>query len=57
MAPGLSNKGICKRLNVAEGTVKLHVTAVLRALDAGNRTQAVIEATRRGLLPAPDKGS
>ncbi len=57
MAQGLSNKGICKRLNVAEGTVKLHVTAVLRALDAGNRTQAVIEATRRGLLPAPDKGS
>ena len=32
MAQGLSNKGICKRLNVAEGTVKLHVTAVMRAL-------------------------
>ena len=54
MGQGLSNKGICKRLNVAEGTVKLHVAAVMRALNAGNRTQAVIEATRRGLIPAAD---
>ena len=54
MGRGLSNKGICKRLNVAEGTVKLHVAAVMRALDAGNRTGAVIEATRRGLIPAAD---
>ncbi len=56
MAQGLSNKGICRRLNVAEGTVKLHVTAIMRALNTGNRTQAVIEATRRGMLPALDKG-
>lgn len=56
MAQGLSNKGICKRLNVAEGTVKLHVTAIMRALNTCNRTQAVIEATRRGLIPALDKG-
>ena len=57
MAQGLSNKGICKRLNVAEGTVKLHVTAIMRALNTCNRTQAVIEATRRGLIPVLDKGS
>jgi DNA-binding NarL/FixJ family response regulator len=57
MAQGLSNKGICKRLNVAEGTVKLHVTAILRALNTCNRTQAVIEATHRGLIPALDKES
>lgn len=57
MAQGLSNKGICKRLNVAEGTVKLHVTAVMRALNTCNRTQAVIEATRRGLIPASNQGS
>jgi DNA-binding NarL/FixJ family response regulator len=57
MGQGFSNKGICKCLNVAEGTVKLHVTAVMRALNTCNRTQAVIEATRRGLLPAPEKGS
>lgn len=57
MAQGLSNKGICKRLNVAEGTVKLHVTAVMRALNTCNRTQAVIEAMRRHLIPTLDKGS
>ena len=53
MAQGLSNKGICKRLNLAEGTVKLHVTAIMRALNAANRTQAVIEATRLRLVSAP----
>ena len=57
MAQGLSNKEICRRLNVAEGTVKLHVTAVMRALNACNRTQAVIEATQRGLIPASHKES
>ncbi|MBK8184546.1 MAG: response regulator transcription factor [Candidatus Competibacteraceae bacterium] len=61
MAQGLSNKTIGKRLNVAEGTIKLHVTAVMRALHAANRTQAVIEAGRRGLIagakpPADDGG-
>lgn len=54
MGQGLSNKGICKRLNLAEGTVKLHVTAIMRALNTGNRTQTVIEATRRGLISATD---
>lgn len=56
MGQGLSNKGICKRLNLAEGTVKLHVTAIMRALNTGNRTQTVIEAARRGLISATDPG-
>lgn len=56
MGQGLSNKGICRRLNLAEGTVKLHVTAILRTLNTCNRTQAVIEAARRGLIPAADSG-
>lgn len=51
---GLSNKAICKRLDVAEGTVKLHVAAIMRVLSTCNRTQAVIEATRRGLISGPD---
>ena len=46
---GLPNKLICRRLNLAEPTVKVHMQAVLRALDAQNRVQAVIEASRRGL--------
>jgi DNA-binding NarL/FixJ family response regulator len=46
---GLPNKLICRRLNLAEPTVKVHMQAVLRALDAQNRVQAVIAASRRGL--------
>jgi len=52
MARGLPNKSIAKTLNVAEGTVKLHVAAILRASGARNRTEAVIEATRLGWVPA-----
>ncbi len=46
--------------SVEEGgvdTVKLHVTAVMRALNTCNRTQAVIAATRRGLIPTSNQGS
>ena len=46
---GLPNKIICRRLGLAEPTVKVHMQAVLRALQADNRVQAVIEASRRGL--------
>jgi DNA-binding NarL/FixJ family response regulator len=46
---GLPNKVICRRLGLAEPTVKVHMQAVLRALQADNRVQAVIEASRRGL--------
>lgn len=50
MARGLPNKSIANTLNVAEGTVKLHVAAILRELGARNRTQAVTEASRLGLV-------
>src|SRR5262245_11008638 len=46
---GLPNKLICRRLALAEGTVKIHVAAILRALNVHNRTQAVIEASRLGM--------
>lgn len=46
---GLSNKAICRELNLAEGTVKVHITALLKALNAANRTQAVLAASRLGL--------
>ncbi|MBK8815521.1 MAG: response regulator transcription factor [Methylococcaceae bacterium] len=51
MTQGLPNKSIARTLNVAEGTIKLHVAAILRALGARNRTEAVIQATRLGVLP------
>ena len=55
MTQGLPNKSIAKTLNVAEGTVKLHVAAILRAMGARNRTEAVMEAARLGLMPAKNQ--
>lgn len=46
---GKANKQICRELGLAEGTVKVHITAVLNALRVSSRTQAVIAATRLGL--------
>ncbi len=46
---GMPNKLICRQLQLAEGTVKVHVSAVLRALGVRNRTQAVIAAGKMGL--------
>jgi DNA-binding NarL/FixJ family response regulator len=46
---GLSNKRICRELDLAEGTVKVHVSAVLRALGARTRTEAVVTASNLGL--------
>ncbi len=53
LVQGKPNKLICRDLNLAEGTVKIHVTAILKALGVANRTQAVIAVGRLGLrLPA-----
>lgn len=49
MCEGMSNKEIALRLGMAEGTVKIHVTAILRAMNASNRTHAVILAAQLGL--------
>lgn len=46
---GKPNKLICRELGLAEGTVKIHVAAILRALGVNTRTQAVIEVSRLGL--------
>jgi DNA-binding NarL/FixJ family response regulator len=48
---GKPNKVICRELGLAEGTVKIHVAAILRALNVSTRTQAVVEAGRLGLHP------
>jgi DNA-binding CsgD family transcriptional regulator len=59
MLQGKSNKAICRDLNLAEPTVKNHVTAILRALKVTNRTEAVIAARDMGCtyLPSPAKSS
>jgi DNA-binding NarL/FixJ family response regulator len=47
---GRSNKLICRDLDLAESTVKNHVTLILKALNVTTRTQAVIAAARMGLV-------
>jgi DNA-binding NarL/FixJ family response regulator len=44
LGTGKSNREIARELGLAEGTVKVHVTAILKALGVKNRTQAVLAA-------------
>lgn len=53
-AQGKSNKQIAYELGLTEGTVKLHITAILKVLNVYNRTGAVMEATRLGLIKKHD---
>jgi DNA-binding NarL/FixJ family response regulator len=46
---GKSNKVIARELDVSEGTVKAHLSSVLRSLGAHNRTEAVFAAAKLGL--------
>jgi DNA-binding NarL/FixJ family response regulator len=44
MAAGKSNKTIARELGMSAGTVKVHVAAILKALNVSNRTEAVVSA-------------
>jgi len=57
LTEGMPNKLIARRLGLACGTVKCHVSAVLRAMNATNRTQAVASMALGGVPPRPPKGS
>jgi DNA-binding NarL/FixJ family response regulator len=48
MMQGKNNKVICRTLNLAEPTVKNHVTAILKTLKVTNRTEAVIAVHKLG---------
>lgn len=50
LAEGLTNKAIAHRLTISEHTVKFHVNAIMGKLDAQSRTDAVVRATRQGLI-------
>jgi DNA-binding NarL/FixJ family response regulator len=46
---GLSNQEIGRELHLSEGTVKQHVSSILRGLDVENRVQAAITAHEAGM--------
>lgn len=49
LVQGKPNKLICRDLNLSEGTVKVHISAILKALKVSSRTQAVASLARRGI--------
>lgn len=50
LAQGLTNKAIAHRLGITDHTVKFHVTAIISKFQAQSRTDAVVRATRAGLV-------
>ena len=50
VAEGLPNKTIAVKLGISEHTVKFHVNAILGKLGVASRTEAVVRATRLGLI-------
>ena len=50
VAEGLPNKVIAERLGISDQTVKFHIGSISGKLGAGNRTDAVRRAVRRGLI-------
>jgi DNA-binding NarL/FixJ family response regulator len=50
VAKGFGNKEIASQLNIAEVTVKLHVSHVLEKLEVKDRTQAATIALQRGII-------
>jgi len=49
MVRGLSNRDIADQLDLSEGTVKIHATAVFKALGVNSRTQALVAVARYGI--------
>lgn len=54
---GHSNKAIANRLQITEGTVKVHLKGVLKKIHAQNRTQAAIWALQHGIVADVTSGS
>jgi DNA-binding NarL/FixJ family response regulator len=50
VAEGLPNKQIALRLNISEHTIKFHINAIMGKLGVQSRTEAVVRATRQGLI-------
>ncbi len=55
VADGLPNKAIAQELSISENTVKYHMKNILSKLDVHNRTEAVAQAIRAGLIAPQSK--
>ncbi|MEW7977190.1 MAG: response regulator [Candidatus Sedimenticola endophacoides] len=51
LTDGQSNKVIARNLGISDGTVKLHVKAILRKLDVHSRVEAAVIAVEQNLCP------
>lgn len=49
MTKGKSNRDIANLLGLSEGTVKIHITAIFKALGVSSRTQALVAVSRLGI--------
>ena len=49
LAEGQSNKEIARALDIAPGTVKLHIRSILRKLDVRSRVEAAVVAVEEGI--------
>jgi DNA-binding NarL/FixJ family response regulator len=50
LVEGKSTKRICRELKISEGTAKVHIAALFRALEVHNRTEATLAALRDGWI-------
>lgn len=50
LAQGKTNREIADLLGLSEGTVKVHMSAIFRALNVNNRSQALVVISRHGRL-------
>lgn len=50
MAKGAANKEISAQLSISESTVKTHISNIFQKLGVNDRTEAVTEALRRGII-------
>jgi two-component system nitrate/nitrite response regulator NarL len=50
LSEGLANKEIAAKMHISDHTVKFHVNAILSKLGVTSRTEAVVQAAKRGLV-------
>ena len=50
MAKGSANKEIAAQLNITNSTVKTHITSIFQKLNASDRTEAVTQAIKKGII-------